>query len=397
VINGLTQGETPHHGVHFSEPLDCWVVDGYPEAVAAMREPALEIPLLPLPTVNLTAEDQAALTPLWEQARETTLYTNGDAHRRLRSELRTAFTAGSVDRRRPLIRAHADAAIEARAGERALEVIGDVAHPVLHRVMAEVVGVPARFSEEFDRLANASMDIGALATPQRSNELVRDTAVAVERLRVLIRELMSRPDELPAHSVLSYAAERRGTSLRLSEGELATNARSLYTAGLHTTVYLVASAAYLLFADEDLLREARRDETVIPDVVRETLRYACPAVEANVRRATQDLTIGAQSIRRGQFVRIAVLHANRDPRRFATPAVFDHRRPSQGAPLAYGAGPHVCLGNHLATAVAEEVLFALAVPHRDARLTGPDPVFERRAAIPVMWGPDQLHLELGPR
>jgi cytochrome P450 len=226
---------------------------------------------------------------------------------------------------------------------------------------------------------------------------VIDVARAVEELGALIRELNRRPGDLPADSVLAHAAQRRDAPGCLSDGELATNARSQYTAGVHTTVFLITSAAYLLFTDQDRLSEARCDSAVVPGVVQETLRYACPAVETNVRRATQDVTIGDDTIQRGQFVRTAALQANRDPRRFDSPDVFDYRRPRQGAPLAYGIGPHVCLGNHLATAVAEEVLGALADPRRDARITEPYPTFDRRAALPVLWGANHVHLELCPR
>lgn len=383
-------------GMHFDASLDCWVVDGYAEAVAVMREPALEIPLLPLPAAHLADSEQATLTPLWKQAMDTPLYSSGKAHRRLRAQLRGPFTHDAVDRWRPTIRRVADAAIDACTPCGKLEVIEDVAGPLLRQVMAEVVGIPQDRRAEFDLLANASMDAGKLATPQWSSAVLVEAARAVEQLGDLVHDLLGRADELPTGSVLARAAARRGADGGLSESELATNVRSLYTSGVYTTVFLVASAAYLLFCDEDVLREARRDDTVIRGVVHETLRYACPAVETNIRRATRDISIGMHTIRRGQFVRTAVLYANRDPQRFDAPDLFDHRRPSQGPALAYGVGPHVCLGNHLATAVAEEVLRALAQPRRDVRLDTPHPTFHRRAAIPVMWGPDRVHLKLGP-
>ena len=157
-----------------------------------------------------------------------------------------------------------------------------------------------------------------------------------------------------------------------------------------------AASACFLFGDEDVLAEARRDEGVVAAVVQETLRFASPAVEANLRRATRDVSIAGKTIRREQFVRTVVLRANRDPRRYDHPDDFDHRRLRQGKALGFGTGPHVCLGNHLATAMAEESCAALVVPGLDARMAGPHPGFRRRPSLPVMWGPEAVHLNFGP-
>ncbi len=135
----------------------------------------------------------------------------------------------------------------------------------------------------------------------------------------------------------------------------------------------------------------------MPAVVRETLRFASPAVEANLRRAARDVTIAGTVIRREQFVRTVVLRANRDPRRYEHPDVFDHRRLARGKALGFGTGPHVCLGNHLATAIAEETCAALAAPWLDALMPEPWPEFRRRPSIPVMWGPEEVHLRFGPQ
>jgi cytochrome P450 len=153
--------------MYFSESLDCWVVDGYADAVDVMRAPALEIPVLPLPVASLNFEEQAALGPLWEQARDTPLYSTGKAHQRLRGELRGPFTQDAVDRRRPMIRQTTDAAIDAGVRRGTLDVVGDLARPLMRHVMADVVGIPATRRAEFDRLATMTMDAGMLATPQR--------------------------------------------------------------------------------------------------------------------------------------------------------------------------------------------------------------------------------------
>jgi cytochrome P450 len=264
--------------------------------------------------------------------------------------------------------------------------------------MAEVVGIPQRRQADFDRWAISTVNAGKLATPEWSGQLASEVAQAVESIEGLIHDALSlsHTEEIPQGSLLAHAAARRGGTRCLSEPEIAANARALYTAGVYTTIFLIGTAACLLFADEVVLAEARSANGVIADVVRESLRFACPAVEVNIRRASRDVNIGRHHVRCGQFVRTVVLRASRDPSRFRDPDVFDHHRRDQGRTLAFGVGPHVCLGNHLATAVAEETCTVLADPRHSARLVAPFPTFYRRPAVPVMWGPDWMHLELGP-
>ena len=389
-------GQETASGMYFSQSLDCWVVEGYAEAVAVMREPALEIPRLPLPAQLLSDEEKSALMRLWGQAEDLPLYSTGKAHQRLRRGLRDPFTRDAVDAWRPLIRRVANELIEDFLAAGHIEVVEDVGRPLLRRVMAEVVGIPPRSRADFDRWANATVDVGKLATPDWSEHLLADATQALQSIDDLIHDVLGKPEEVPHGSVLAYAAARQGEPRCLSQQEVVANARALYTAGVHTTIFLIAAAAYLLFADGAILQEVRRNNDVLADVVQETLRFACPAVEVNIRRATRNVTIGTHNICRGHFVRIAVLPASRDPSHFRDPDVFDHHRRHPGMTLAYGVGSHVCLGNHLATAIAEEICTALADPRYSARLVAPYPEFRRRPALPVMWGPDWLHLQLGP-
>ncbi|MDH6120891.1 cytochrome P450 [Kitasatospora sp. GAS204A] len=382
--------------MHFSDSLDCWVVEGYAEAVAVMRSGALEVPLLPLPRGLGSVAERTALEPLWEQARHIPLYNSGQAHRRLRHELRDAFTRESVEAWRPSIRKVAEESFTGCLPAGRAEVIEDIGKPVLREVMAEVVGIPPDARAEFGRWADVTVRAGAFGTPQWSDGLLAEVVAAVTSIDRLIGEVVADARAVPAGSVLARALERRRHGEGLSEQEISANARALYTAGVYTTTHLIAAAAYYLFRDATVLEQARQDGRELAKVVRETLRFACPAVETALRRATRDVVINGETIRRGQFVRTVVLRASRDPRRFPEPDVFDHERPRQGRELVFGVGSHICLGNHLATAITEEICGVLAAPEFHARLAEPHPVFRRRPAVPVMWGPEWVHLELAP-
>ncbi|MFF7635922.1 cytochrome P450 [Kitasatospora sp. NPDC008050] len=395
--DNTASGAATTEGMYFSTSLKCWIVEGYAEAVAAMRETALEIPRLALPTEGLGEGERTALQGLWEQAQHLPLYSTGRAHQRLRRHLRAPFTRDAVVDWRGLTREIARELMEERLAVGRVEVVSEIGSPLVRWVMADVIGIPVSKRADFERWTEATTRVGSLATPHWSGDVAAEAAEAAECIHELVRDVLANPNEVCAGSLLGRAAHGPGPGEHsgLSVAELAANARSLYTAGVQTTIFLIASAACLIFNDEDLVRRVREDARTVKAMVQETLRFACPAVEVNVRRAGRDVTIGAHHILRGQFVRIVALRANRDSRRFRDPDVFNYRRGDRGKALAFGTGPHVCLGNHLATAVTEEICAVLAEPRYDARTISPYPQFRRRAAAPVMWGPEWVHLGLG--
>jgi cytochrome P450 len=293
----------------------------------------------------------------------------------------------------------ADIAVElldARVPDGLLEISEDIARPLLTRLMAEIVGIPVPEREAFHRLAHEAMDVGTLGTPDWSSAMLSASCEAHGAIEQMVHRLLADPAEVPVDSVLGESIRRHGAPGALNPAEIATNLRSLYTAGLHTTTPLIAGVAYFLFAEPDVIEAVRADRNTVATLVRETLRYASPAVEVNIRRAVRDTHIGNHCVRAGEFVRTVVLRACRDATRFSDPDRFDLHRGREGKLLAFGTGPHVCLGKHLAIAVAEEICAVLARPRYAARLDAPYPRYVRRGAVPVMWGPEWVHIRIGP-
>ena len=92
-------------------------------------------------------------------------------------------------------------------------------------------------------------------------------------------------------------------------------------------------------------------------MVEEVLRYESP-VQSTARVATEELVLGERRLRPGQTVVIVIGAANRDPAEFRQPDQFDPTR-SPNRHVAFGAGPHFCLGASLARLEARSMLTAL--------------------------------------
>lgn len=108
-------------------------------------------------------------------------------------------------------------------------------------------------------------------------------------------------------------------------------------------------------------------------IVEETLRFD-PPVQLTSRVAVEDIQIGGVAVPKGDIMMLLLAAAQRDPRMYDRPGEFD---PDRGVikHLAFGKGPHFCLGAPLARLEASVALSALAERFPNAQLAG-EPVYK---------------------
>jgi cytochrome P450 len=120
----------------------------------------------------------------------------------------------------------------------------------------------------------------------------------------------------------------------------------IVNAGGDTTRNVVGGGMVALFEHPDQRAKLLADPSLVPSAVDEMLRWVSPIVYQR-RTATVDTMIHDQEIKKGTKVAGYYGAANRDPRAFPNPDTFDVER-SPNAHVAFGFGPHFCLGSHLA-------------------------------------------------
>lgn len=162
----------------------------------------------------------------------------------------------------------------------------------------------------------------------------------------------------------------------------------LLFAGHETTRHLLGSLVAALVARPWLWARLRADPAARPAAVREVLRL-WPPVRHTVRRVGQGLDWGGQRLRRGELLVLDLAAANRDPARFPDPQAFRLDRPPR-ASLAFGHGPHVCLGAALSLMEAELLLDALLAGPTLPRPAGPpawidSPLYTGLERLPLDW------------
>jgi cytochrome P450 len=158
--------------------------------------------------------------------------------------------------------------------------------------------------------------------------------------------------EPPPHTRDAFAAFRETVEPHLTGGglsrdELVSNAALIMFGGIETTESVILNALWLLLTHRDQLGLLREKPELLDNAIEESLRYEV-AVASFERFATRDTLLGGVGVAARDPVTVLAGAANRDASFFPDPDRFDITRANARLHIAFAAGPHVCLGMHLA-------------------------------------------------
>ena len=367
-------------GLDGSTPI--WFVTRYEDAEAMLRDKRF----VRDPRNALPPEALPAPHPIQASTERHMLNRDGADHRRLRSLVSQAFTPKRVSELRPRVEAIAHGLLDDVVHRGEMDLIDGFAFPLPTIVILELLGVPVEDRDRFRVWGNAL--ISPAMTPEAQAEALRMLGEFTEYLRALFAERRATPRDDMLSALL--AAEEAGE--RLSEEELFSTMVLLIVAGHETTVNLIANAVLALCRRPGLRDALAADAARMPAAVEEFLRFDGPLERTLNRWAAEDVQWGEHLIRRGEPVIVVVGSANRDELRFEQPDELDVGR-SPNPHLAFGKGPHFCLGAPLARLEGEIALNALLARLPNLRLAVPEselryrflPSFRALEALPVRW------------
>jgi cytochrome P450 PksS len=309
-------------------------------------------------------------------------------HTRLRGLVK-AFSPRLIEQMRGRIEMLTNDLLDAAQGRGRIDLIRDYALPLPAIVIAELLGVPVEDRHAFHRGTNAIVSAGASS---RAMLMAMPSAWWLIRY---IRKLVRKRRADPRDDLVSALARAEDAGDMLSEDELMAMVFLLLAAGHETTVNLIGNGTLALLENPDQLDRLRNDPALIKPAVEEFLRYTSPVEMATERYAREDVTIAGVTIPRGEMVFAVIASANRDERQFADPDALDiTREPNKH--LAFGLGPHFCLGAPLARLEGQIAINTLLGRVPDLRLAAaPDLPRWRRGLL--LRGLESLPVAFGNR
>jgi cholest-4-en-3-one 26-monooxygenase len=279
-----------------------------------------------------------------ELARAMFIGMDPPKHDRLKALFQAGFTPRRIAAHEDAIRQIVRRVLDRLEGRSEVDLVGDLAQPVVARVIGSFMGISEEEDVIWARLMNSTLgaadpDLNPLGF---EGAVEKDIPEIFERCQKLIAERREHPtDDLT--SVLVHA-EVDGE--RLEEHEIVMGFFLLMAAGNDSTKATYCSGMRALMEDPEQMRLVVEDPALVPGVVEESLRMF-PAFAHFRRTATSDTELHGQRIKEGEKVVMWYVSSNRDESRYEDPDRFDVLRNPEHQ--AFGAGGrHFCLGTALA-------------------------------------------------
>jgi cytochrome P450 len=286
---------------------------------------------------------------------ETVTYLDPPEHTMIRDIAAAWFRPGSLrkweDRIRELARQSIAASL--RPGRNDLDIVAGFALTYPLHVIMTLLGVPAT---DEPRMMALTQEFFGTDDPDTQREDVTPLSpeAAAQQWSAAIRDFYTYFDALvesrratPQDDLASIVANARRPDGEFFPKEVAYGWYiAIATAGHDTTSSTLAGIAEVLAQHPDQLARAKADRALIPSLVNEGLRWVSP-VKHFVREAGGDYLLRGQRIARGDRLMLLYQSANRDADAFDAPDEFRlDRKPNRQ--IAFGFGPHMCIGQHLA-------------------------------------------------
>lgn len=358
--------------IFWAGPMNSWVLTRYEEVAAVLRDGRFSSERVARMEQRL---DRPDLAPMMRSRADAMLNSDAPKHTRLRGLVSKAFTPKAVEAMEPTIRETIARLLDEAEGRGPLDLMRDLAAPLPVLVIAAMLGVPpedrARFKAWSDDIANL-----ASALPGSDPADLDRAARAYAELTDYFRAIVANRRGTTGGGLLGAMAAAEEQGDRLSESELYANAVLLLNAGHETTTNLIGNGTLALLRHPDQWRRLRDDPNLLEGAVEELLRFDSP-VQFTSRVPREDVEIGGHRIDAGQPVLTVLGAANRDPAQFPEPDRLDVGRAEARHHVAFGMGPHYCLGAPLARLEGRLAFEALLQRYPNLRLDGPTPTYRR--------------------
>jgi biflaviolin synthase len=311
---------------------------------------------------KLLHQDVTRLAPNPIPLRDAVGFADPPEHTKLRRSASRAFTGKQIEARRPRSEALANRLVDEMLEHGApADLMEHFYTPFALHGMSDLMGIP---EEDRDKVAGWTVGIiTASRSPEQSERAKREIGEYIDSL-VVMRHVE------PQDDLLTHLArgEKDG---ELTREQLVAFAVLMQISGMNSVRFNSSTMGYILLSRPQLWQRLLDEPQLLPQAVEELLRWL-PHRNATgqARIALEDVELGGVTVREGEAVHSSYLAANRDPAVFADPDELDFDR-DPNPHLAFGHGPHYCVGAAFARMETQTMLRTLLGRLPELRLAVP--------------------------
>ena len=342
----------------FWENYGFWCLSSFDDVNSALRDrqfarlppPGHEVPEMPSHLVDFAASEKFSLLAL-----------EPPEHTRLRKLVNRAFLNRQVNLMSSGIRALSDRCLDEVQQHGQFDVLKHYATPIPVTVITRLLGVSEEAGEQLIAWSHAMVRVYTLTQSLAEEHLANQAAAEFQDF---LKNCLAQKRHEPGDDLLSHLIKQQQDEEPISDDEIICVAILLLNAGHEATVHQLGNAVLTLLnhypiESRNQLLSLLNDNACADALVTECLRYAAPLhLFMRYAQTTIKLTENV-CLEPGDQVGLLLAAANRCPRRFKNPEIFNPQRDDAGH-LSLGAGIHFCVGAHLAKLelrIALQVLF----------------------------------------
>jgi cytochrome P450 family 142 subfamily A polypeptide 1 len=337
LVSGEFWGRNPHEElawlrandpVHFDEANGVWGITRYDHVREISKDPER------FSSTGGIRPDNGPMPMMIEM--------DDPAHLARRKLVNKGFTPRRVRDLEPKIAKIVDRLIDGIEHQGGCDLVWDLAAWVPLILIGDALGVE---EDDHPTLLEWSDDLmrGLGATDP---DLLARTADAFAGYQAYSQRVVADRRERARDDLISILVHAEVDGARLDDEELLFESLLLLIGGDETSRHVMTGGAYQLLLDRRNWEALRADRTLLPGAIEEMLRWVTP-IKNMCRAATDDVDFHGRTIRAGQKVMLLYPSANRDEDQFPDASRFDIRR-APNEHVAFGFGPHFCLGASLA-------------------------------------------------
>jgi len=351
--------QAPVHRVELPDRPPAWLVTRHADVTAASRDHEHFSSEEGNTFVDLRVPEGSAMLPSLDPPR----------HTHYRTLINRGFTPRNVARLESRVREIASGIVDQVVAAGEVEIVSSISAEISLQVIAEVMGIPLEDRDKIFRWSNAIGSLG-VEDPDYAPSPDALMAAAGEMYVYCAALLEQRRTEAPRDDILSALLSAEVDGQQLTDAQLNEFFMLLSVAGNETTRNTLSHGLLALSDNPEQQQHLVGDRSAIPSAVEEMVRWASPVLHFR-RTVKQDIEFGGQRLRKGDWVVLHYLSANRDEDAFAAPDRFDVRRDPNPHVSFGGGGAHFCLGAQLARLELRVLLEELLDRAPRFHVTGP--------------------------
>lgn len=363
------------HAPVYRDPVnEVWAITRYEDVLAIEKDP-------------VTYSSHRAPRPHGDHL-PMIISMDGREHTMRRKLVSRGFTPRRVRDHEATIRRICTEIIDRVAPRGECDFVWDIAAPLPLLLIADMLGFPP---ESYDDLLRWSDDLirGTTINDPDAAMKAAEAGLAFREFQLgVIADRRSKPPQDDLVSILCHA-EIDGE--RLGDEDIIQESLLILIGGDETSRHVMTDGMLALLENPDQMEILRADPSGIEVGVEELLRWVTP-IKNMSRTVTREVTLRGETLHEGDQLILMYPAANRDPRVFDDPDTLDVRR-NPNPHLAFGFGPHFCMGASLARLELRVMFGELLRRLPDLRLAG-DPLPRRSSNF--ISGPEAMPVAFTP-